>query len=65
MLFNKKLSQQKISLTEDLFINPDISDKYNDLWVLVPKDGNFSNIHQYIQCFFEKKTNCQELKNKG
>lgn len=65
ILFNKKLTQQKIALTEDLFINPDISDKYNGLWVLIPKDGNFSIIHQYIKCYFEKRANCQDLKNKS
>lgn len=48
VIFNKKLALQKIALTEDLFVNPPISDKYNGQWVLIPKDNDFSSIHQYI-----------------
>jgi len=65
ILFNKKLAQQKITLTEDLFTNPVISDKYNGAWVLIPKDGSFSIIHQYIKCYLENRADCQELKNKS
>ncbi len=65
ILFNKKLAQQKITLTEDLFTNPVISDKYNGAWVLIPKDNNFSIIHQYIKCYLENRADCQKLKNKS
>jgi len=65
ILFNKKLVQQKITLTEDLFINPDISERYNNLWVLIPKYGSFSIIHQYIKCYLDNKIDCGKLKNKG
>ena len=59
ILFNKKLTQQKIALTEDLFVNPDISDKYNESWVLIPKDDNFTVIHQHIKCYLEDGKNCR------
>lgn len=49
--------QEKILLGEDFFINPPLGDsRYNGLWVLVPKDENYSAIHQYISSKLKYKS---------
>lgn len=42
---------------QGLLIHPDISDEYNNEWVLIPKAGNgdFSEIQAYIACQVENK----------
>lgn len=35
--------------TNGLLINPPAW-QYNDVWVLIPRDENFKQIHEYIQC---------------
>lgn len=41
---------------DDLFINPPVW-QYNGAWVLVPKTGDFEEIHKYISCQLED-ANC-------
>ena len=41
-------SQAEILLSQDFFLVPNQS-SYNGQYALVPKDGNFTNIHQYIR----------------
>lgn len=38
-----------------LLLNPPISQQYNYQWVLIPRIGNgdFSEIHEYISCYFQ------------
>ncbi len=48
-VLNRKLDLREISLSEDFFVNPDISGEYDYLWVLVPKTGDFNAIHNYIK----------------
>lgn len=56
IVFKKKFSQKKVSLSEDFFTNPAEVDNFDGKWVLTPKDKDFSQIHQYIN---------QGLKNQG
>jgi LCP family protein required for cell wall assembly len=64
ILFKMNFSQDKIALSEEFFTNPAISDKYNNLWVLIPKNNNISTIHQYINCNLARQKNCEDLKPK-
>ncbi len=52
------LSERKIRrlVLSDFFINPPLW-KYNGLWVLEPKIGNFDEVKQYITCSL-KNSNC-------
>ncbi|GAB4219084.1 MAG: hypothetical protein Fur009_3470 [Candidatus Microgenomates bacterium] len=63
IILNKNFQQIKITLNENLFINPPISYKYNDLWVLIPKNNDYSIIHKYIQCQLKNNNNCDNLEN--
>jgi len=47
IIFSKNIKINQISLPEDLFIIPEPS-QYQGKYVLIPKDGNFDSIHQYI-----------------
>lgn len=62
IIFNKnKFQMKKITLSEDFFINPPLSsEKYNHLWVLIPKDNDFSPIHQYILCQISDPKECSK-----
>lgn len=58
--------QEKIILNEDFFDNPPLwDDNYHGLWVLIPKNKDYSVIHQYILCSLKKLKNCENLKNKS
>jgi len=57
VLLRKKISLEKIVLNDNLFINPPISDEYDQMWVLIPKDS-LSSIHKYVRCQLDK-TNCK------
>ncbi|MCS6956741.1 MAG: LCP family protein [Patescibacteria group bacterium] len=61
ILLNKNFQQKKIILDEAFFINPPLYE-YNNLWVLIPKNNNYLNIHQYIQCNLKSEKNCEKLK---
>ena len=43
-----------------LLINPP-QWQYNGLWVLAPKQGDFSQIHEYVGCVLENNGECEEL----
>lgn len=61
ILIKKNLKQKKIILEEEFFINPPVDNlKYKGLWVLIPKNKNYSTIHQYIKCKLEEDIkNCK------
>lgn len=61
IFLNKNFQQKKIVLNESLFINPPISNQYNNLWVLIPKNNDYSIVYKYIQCQLQNKNNCQSL----
>lgn len=65
IIFGKNFKQEKIILSSDFFVNPtaDLS-RYDGLWVLIPKNSNIKTIHEYINCRFTQKTNCEQLKPK-
>ena len=48
IIFSPNFSQKEIILSQDFFIVPD-NILYNGQYALVPKDGNFKDIHQYIR----------------
>lgn len=48
IIFSRNFTRKEITLSQDFFITPDNS-SYNGQYVLMPKAGNFSNIHQYIR----------------
>jgi anionic cell wall polymer biosynthesis LytR-Cps2A-Psr (LCP) family protein len=59
------LKQDKTILSEDFFVNPQINlERYDGLWVLIPKDDNIKLFQDYIDCRLNNKTNCEQLKNK-
>jgi LCP family protein required for cell wall assembly len=41
-----------------LLINPPISTHYDNQWVLVPKSGSFTQIHNFISCSLKNQNNC-------
>lgn len=64
-LLNKKFSQDKILLSENLYTNPETNlSRYDGLWVLVPKNDDINIVHEYINCRFNLKNNCENLKKK-
>lgn len=48
-----------IGLDEQMFIIPEISERFDYKWVLIPKPGNYNNIHNFIKCNIEAKINCK------
>lgn len=64
IIFKKNFQQKKITLGQNFFINPPLNNyEYGGLWVLIPKEQNYSTIHQYIKCEIENQNNCNKLKN--
>ncbi|HLD26914.1 MAG TPA: LCP family protein [Patescibacteria group bacterium] len=59
VLTGKKIDFHEISLPKDLFIVP-FYQSYNGKYVLIPKDGNFNDVHSFIQCSLEEKKNCEK-----
>lgn len=59
IFFNGGTNLQKITLNQDLFINPPLSPyNFDGAWVLIPRDGNYDKIHQYIICRLNSLKNC-------
>ena len=64
--FKRNLKQEKIVLSEDFFVNPETNlEKYDGLWVLIPKNNNIKFVQDYINCRLNQKTDCEKLKEKG
>lgn len=65
IILKKNFKQEKIILSEGFFINPQINlEKYDGLWVLIPKNNSIKPVHEYINCKLSEKTNCEDLKEK-
>ena len=45
-------------ISDSFLINPKISKTYDNLWVLIPKDNNWSEVQKYIRCL-EDGSPCQ------
>ena len=66
IILKRNLKQEKIILSEDFFVNPEINlEKYDGKWVLIPKSDNIKFVQDYISCRLSEKTNCDPLKPKG
>ncbi len=64
IILKKDFQQKKITLDQNLFFNPPIpNNEYNGLWVLIPKNNDYTIIHKFIRCNIEGKNNCDKLKN--
>ncbi|MBI4225823.1 LCP family protein [Candidatus Roizmanbacteria bacterium] len=50
IIFLRDFAQKEISLSQDFFLVPD-NNLYNGQYVLMPREGNFANLHLYIQCY--------------
>ena len=65
IFLKRNFRQERIVLSEDFFINPEIDpEKYDGKWVLIPKSNNIKSVHDYIDCQLNEKTNCDQLKPK-
>jgi len=57
IIIKGNFKQEKILLSEDFFVNPPLDEsQYNGLWVLIPKDEDYSTIHQYILSNLKNKS---------
>ncbi|MDO9027346.1 MAG: LCP family protein [Candidatus Roizmanbacteria bacterium] len=66
IILKGNLKQEKIVLSEDFFVNPETNlEKYDGLWVLIPKNNNIKLVQDYINCRLNQKTDCEKLKEKG
>lgn len=66
IILKGNLKQEKIVLSEDFFVNPETNlEKYDGLWVLIPKNNNIKFVQDYINCRLNQKTDCEKLKEKG
>jgi len=66
IVLKKNFKQEKIVLSEDFFINPEINlSKYDGLWVLIPVNDDIGVVHKYIDCRLSQKADCEQLKPKG
>lgn len=66
IVFKGNFKQEKIVLSEDFFTHPETNpEKYDGLWVLIPKNDNINLVHDYITCRLSQKTDCEQLKPKG
>lgn len=65
IILKRNLKQEKIVLSEDFFINPEINlNRYDGLWVLTPINDDIKIVHRYIDCRLIQKTDCEQLKPK-
>ncbi|MFA6017319.1 MAG: LCP family protein [Patescibacteria group bacterium] len=65
IVFKRNFKQEKIVLSDDFFINPVINlERYDGLWVLVPKNDDIKIVQEYIDCRLNQKTSCERLKQK-
>lgn len=58
-----KFEQKEIALTQDFFYVPD-SSEYEGKYVLVPFENNPAIIYEYIQCYVEGLSSCEEVKKR-
>lgn len=66
IILKRNLKQEKIILSEDFFVNPEINlEKYDGKWVLIPKSDSIKFVQDYISCRLSEKINCDQLKPKG
>ena len=67
IVVKRKSEFKKISLEESLFTNPPLDNyKYDGLWVLIPKNEDFSIVHKYIECSLSSNDSSLDcLKDKG
>ncbi len=66
IILKGNFKQNRVVVGQEFFDNPPMGlSQYNGAWVLVPTGGNYSLIHQYIQCYLQGKSNCEALKNKS
>lgn len=64
--FKGDFKQEKISLSENFFTNPPLTDnKYQGLWVLIPNNEDYTLIHKYIACRLKSQSDCARLENEG
>ena len=47
-LFSQHFSQKEAEIPQSMFIVPQY-DQYNDTYVLIPKEGSFTNIHDFVK----------------
>ena len=65
IILKRNLKQEKIVLSEDFFINPEINlNRYDGLWVLTPINDDIRTVHKYIDCRLTQKADCEQLKPK-
>jgi LCP family protein required for cell wall assembly len=55
IVLKKNFDLSEITLEEKLFENPEISERYDYKWVLVPASGSYDKIHSLIKCRLENK----------
>lgn len=48
-LFDGRATRQSHVLGEDFLVNPPIQAKYDNLYVFVPKEGNWDKVHEWIK----------------
>ncbi|MFC1600667.1 LCP family protein [Patescibacteria group bacterium] len=57
-LLNSKDNISSHILPEELLFNPPISPKYDNLYVFIPKDEDWSEVHSWVECVFERGNGC-------
>lgn len=50
VVLKKNFGLNEITLPENLFENPEISEDYDYRWVLIPSSNNYDKIHALIKC---------------
>lgn len=63
IIFLRNIKLEQIALSEDFFTVPPAS-QYGK-YVLIPKEGDFSLIHQYINCVLMEENICNKFIPKG
>lgn len=58
LVLKGNFTMKGIGLGEEMFIIPEISDRYEYKWVLVPESGNYDDIHKFIKCNIKGMKNC-------
>jgi LCP family protein required for cell wall assembly len=64
ILLGKNFRQKQILLSEDFFEIPDYN-LYDGKYVLIPKNNDFTRIHEYVSCNLGNTTPCESSENKG
>ncbi len=55
---NLGTQDSQYSLDQALLIHPGVSKKYYGQWVLISKENDFTQVHQYIYCKIYNQSNC-------